>query len=211
MFHTYVDWTTDGRPFYVGMGDDHRIHVMSQRNKRYGHVAKKHGLRREVVQSFEDRQAAVDLEIALINEYHTFVDDPLYNDIGCNYTRGGEGCPCSEETKQKMRDSIRAQYAAGREPWNKGKRVQYRKTEKSTEQRRNAIIAFNKSRPMLGKQHTEEALAKMRKPHVCSICKTPRHTKTTCPERPTDVVNRVAEAQQLRHDRERNQKFPGAT
>lgn len=110
-----------------------------------------------------------------------------------------------------MRDSIRAQYASGREPWNKGKRVQYRKTEKSAEQRRNAIIAFNKSRPILGKHHTEEALTKMRKPHVCSVCKTSGHTKTTCPERPTDAVNRVAEAQQLRHDRERNQKHPGAT
>lgn len=93
MFHTYIDWTDDGKPFYVGMGDDHRIYVMSPRNKRYDHVARKHGRRREVVQSFEDRQGAVDLEVRLIAEHRTFVDDPLYNGIGCNYIRGGRRLP----------------------------------------------------------------------------------------------------------------------
>lgn len=176
MFHTYIDWTTDGRPFYVGMGDDHRIYVMSPRNKRYGHVANKHGRHREVVQSFEDRQGAVDLEVKLIAEHHTFVDDPLYNGIGCNYTRGGEGCPCSEETRRKISESKK-----GRVPWNKGKHgIKYNFTDEQRQKAREQRIAFNKTRPMLGKRHSDEAIAKMRKPHRCSKCGEPGHQKRTC-------------------------------
>lgn len=121
MFHTYIDWTDDKRPFYVGMGDDNRIRVLSPRNKRYGHVANKHGRHREIVRSFENRADAISLEVLLISKHHTFVDDPSYNGIGCNYTIGGEGCACSEETKQKMRNKIRDQFASGRTVLNKGK------------------------------------------------------------------------------------------
>lgn len=200
MFHTYIDWTDDGRPFYVGMGDDARV-ARADRNIHHTRVSRKHGRRREVVISTENRQETVDLEIKLIAEHHTFVDDPLYNGIGCNYTPGGEGHPCSDAMKQQMRDIIRAQYTAGRQPWNKGKHVKYRRTEKSLAQRRASIIAFNQTLPMLGKHHTETTKERMRKPHICSMCKTIGHTKTTCPERPVDAVNVVSLAQQRRHQR----------
>lgn len=181
MFHTYIDWTNDGRPFYVGMGDDARVARRLGRNKHHTHVARKHGQRREIVLSTEDRQATIDLEIKLIAEHHTFKDDPEFNGIGCNYTKGGEGCPCSEETRQKMRDTIKAQYASGREPWNKGKRgLTYNFSEEDRQKAREQIIAFNMSRPMLGRRHSDEARAKMRKPHRCSKCGEPGHQKRTC-------------------------------
>jgi len=181
MFHTYIDYTNDGRPFYVGMGDDARLHRLLGRNKRHTHTAKKHGQNRKIVATFEERENAIDLEIKLIAEHHTFVDDPSYNGFGCNYTPGGEGRPCSEEMKQKMREIIKAQYASGqRQPWNKGKQVTYNITEEDRQARRAKIIAFNKSLPMLGKKHTDEALTKMRKPHRCSNCGVTGHQKRTC-------------------------------
>ena len=180
MFHAYVDLTNDGRIFYVGMGDDARLKRLLGRNKHHTHVAERHGQERKIVATFEERQDAIDLEIKLIAEHHTFVDDPEYNGIGCNYTRGGEGRPCSDDMKQKMRDTIKSQYANGREPWNKGKKVTYRRTEKSLEQRRNSIIAFNKSLPHLGKKRSDETREKMRKPHHCSICGETGHQKRTC-------------------------------
>lgn len=209
MFHTYIDWTNDGRPFYVGMGDDARIARKLGRNKHHTHVAKKHGQCREIVLSIDDRQATVDLEIRLIAEHHTFVDDTSYNGIGCNYTKGGEGCPCNEETRRKISESIRRGFENGRVNWNKGKKVSYNLTDEERHRRREQRIAFNKTRPNLGKYHSEEAKAKMRKPHVCSICKTAGHTKTTCLDRPADAINVVAIAQQQRHNREQNQKFHG--
>lgn len=62
-------------------------------DKHHTHIARKHGQRREIVLSSEDRQAAIDLEIKLIAKHHTFKNDPEFNDIGYNYTKGGEGCP----------------------------------------------------------------------------------------------------------------------
>lgn len=176
MYHTYVDWTTDGRPFYVGMGTDNRLSRRFGRNKHHTHVAKKHGLNRKIVATFPDRTGAVDLEVKLIADHHTFVDDPNYNGIGCNYTTGGEGCPCSEETRRKISAS-----KVGRTPWNKGKRgLTYNFSEEDRQRAREQRIAFNKTRPMLGKRHSDEALAKMRKPHRCSRCGEPGHQKRTC-------------------------------
>lgn len=203
MFHTYIDWTNDGRPFYIGMSDDNRINRLLGRNKHHTHIVHKHGQRRELVLSTNIRQETVDLEIKLIAEHHTFKDDPAYNGIGCNYTSGGEGRPCSKEMKQKMRDVINAQYANGREPWNKGKHgLTYNFSEEHREKARRQLIAFNQTRPMLGKHHTDDTKARMRKPHICSICRISGHTKTTCVKRPVTAVNMVQIAQRKRYQNE---------
>jgi len=116
MHHVYIDYTNDDRPFYVGMGLENRLSRRFGRNPRHTNMGKKHGLNRKIVSSFPDREDAVSLEIKLIAEHHTFVDDPDYNGIGCNYTTGGEGCACSEETRKKISESRKGQPA-----WNKGK------------------------------------------------------------------------------------------
>lgn len=198
MYYAYVDTTDDGRVFYVGMGDDRRLARRLGRNRRHTHTAKKHGLNRCIIATFCERQEAIDLEIKLIAEHHTFVDDTSYNGIGCNYTKGGEGCPCSEETRRKISESRK-----GTVPWNKGKHgLTYNVSEENRQKAREQRIAFNKTKPMLGKHHSEEAKARMRKPHICSICQTLGHTKTTCPKRQIDAVNQVQVAQRLRHQNE---------
>ncbi len=106
MFHTYVDWTLEAvpRPFYVGKGTVHRVQLRV-RNKHHANVAKKYGVRRKIVFTSENEQAALDCEIQLIAEHHTFVNDPLYNGVGCNYTHGGEGTSGhkhSDDAKRRM-------------------------------------------------------------------------------------------------------------
>lgn len=178
MYHTYIDTTTDGRPFYVGMGDEHRVKCF-QRNKHHTHVSQKHGLQRSIIATFEERKDAVDLEIKLIAEHHTFVDDPNYNGIGCNYTTGGEGQSWTQEMRRKFSDA-----AKGRIPWNKGRRDLRPRTKEEKQHLREANTGernamYGKS-PNWGKKHSDETRAKMRKSHRCSICEQQGHTKMTC-------------------------------
>lgn len=200
MFFTYVDWTiTTPQPFYVGVGDIRRLGRRFGRNKHHTHTAKKYGLDRRTVASFETREDALAFEIKLIAEYHTFVDDPNYNGIGTNYTIGGEGCTCSKETKQKIRNKIRAQYAAGRKPWNFGKKYQQQNiSAKERIRRGEQLVAYNKALPHLGRHRSQETRNRMKKPHMCSICKMQGHTKTRCHNRPANAINNVQIAQQRR-------------
>lgn len=91
MFFVYVDFTEDdGRPFYVGKGTATRVKA-SSRNRYHDRVARKHGMRREVVLATPCEFEALNREIRLIAELHTFVGDPRWNGIGTNFTEGGEG------------------------------------------------------------------------------------------------------------------------
>lgn len=176
MHHVYIDYTNDARPFYVGMGLENRLSRRFGRNPRHTNTGKKHGCNRQIVGSFEKRKDAVSLEIKLIAEHHTFVDDPEYNGIGCNYTTGGEGCACSEETRKKISESRK-----GITPWNKGQSVSYNISPEERKRRADQLAERNRSElPWLGKRHSDETRSKMRKPHRCSICGVMGHTKTTC-------------------------------
>lgn len=98
------------RPFYVGKGNVARLGKKT-RNKHHSNVAMKHGVNRVIVLSTDDENVAFGEEVRLIAEHHTFVDDPFYSDVGCNYTKGGEGSSdhiASEETRRKlsMKNSI---------------------------------------------------------------------------------------------------------
>ena len=110
IYHVYVDWTTEDepRPYYVGKGLTSRISLQI-RNKHHTNVSNKYGFRREIIFSSYDDNACKQLEIQKIKEFHTFVQDPDYNQIGCNYTTGGDGGRFpgwhhSEETKQIIRE-----------------------------------------------------------------------------------------------------------
>ena len=90
-FFVYIDRTVDtDEVFYCGKGNDTRIRNLV-RNKHHNSISKKHGINREIVAMTSVECLAYDIEIDLISEHHTFVDDPHYNGLGCNYTRGGEG------------------------------------------------------------------------------------------------------------------------
>lgn len=108
MFSVYVDWTceTSPRAFYVGKGKSRRLQLLI-RNKRHRNVSAKYGLFRETVFSTDDEERALAEEVRLISELRTFVYDPLWNGLGCNYTRGGEGSSgsthvCPTHVRQRM-------------------------------------------------------------------------------------------------------------
>jgi len=98
----YVDFTNDGRPFYVGIGDTLRVNKV-ERNTKHKGISASHGHNREIQFSVSDRSIVQQWEVATIAELKTYhYDDP--EGIGCNFTRGGEGNPGwvpSHETRAK--------------------------------------------------------------------------------------------------------------
>jgi len=103
-FYVYVDLTLDGVPFYVGKGDEKRIKVTT-RNKHHTNIKNKHGMMREIVVETSSEWLSGEIEKDLIADHHTFVGDKCYNNVGCNYTLGGEGVSgrvTSEATRKKM-------------------------------------------------------------------------------------------------------------
>lgn len=110
IFHVYIDWTLEcpPRPFYVGKGLDNRV-KLNTRNKHHTNISNKFGFKREIIYSSYDESSCKQLEIEKIKELHTFVQDPDYNQIGCNYTIGGDGGRIagwhhSEQTKCLIRE-----------------------------------------------------------------------------------------------------------
>lgn len=102
-FFVYVDWTMEDapRPFYVGKGTLTRVNLKT-RNKHHCHISTKYGYRREVIVETVDEAHALQEEVRLIAFYHTFVDDPAYNGIGCNYTIGGDGTSGHRNTPDQI-------------------------------------------------------------------------------------------------------------
>lgn len=92
IFYVYEDWTLEVIPrcFYVGKGKEKRVREV-KRNRLHKHVRKQFGFERLVVFLTSDEQAACAHERDLVAEHHTFVRDPHYNGVGCNFTEGGEG------------------------------------------------------------------------------------------------------------------------
>lgn len=181
IYYVYIDQTNDGKVFYVGMGLKLRVNRLKDRNKKHTNVSNKYGQYRQIIAQFSERQLANEFEIQLISEYHTFVDDPNYNGIGCNYTKGGEGCACSEETKQKISKS-----QSGKIPWNKGlpgKPLTEEQKKLLSEKFSGENNPMFGKQPWLGKLHSEETKNKMRKSKPCSVCGLIGHNKLTCKER----------------------------
>lgn len=92
VYFVYIDWTCEEipRPFYVGKGLLKRIGT-KYRNKRHANVSMKYGVRREAIFATRDEAAAFDIEIKTIRDLRTFVGDPAWNGVGCNFTMGGDG------------------------------------------------------------------------------------------------------------------------
>lgn len=101
MFFGYVDYTNDGEPFYVGIGNDLRVRRLGSRNSKHDGIRRKHGQRREVLFVSSDWLATKNWEIATVAELRTYYRD---NPMGCNFTMGGDGTvgwKPSEETRAK--------------------------------------------------------------------------------------------------------------
>ncbi len=91
VFFVYVDYTNDGRPFYVGKGNRERIR-RKERNAHWRSIAAKHGWsidNRRVVLATLDETFAYEQEVRLIVEHRTF-EGAGENCWGANRTRGGD-------------------------------------------------------------------------------------------------------------------------
>lgn len=108
-FYVYVDWTREDTPraFYVGKGTERRLRV-SRRNWKHKKVRETFGIERKITFTTSDEEEAFREETRLILEHHTFVNDPKYVGIGCNFTGGGDGgSRPSLETRRLIGESNR--------------------------------------------------------------------------------------------------------
>lgn len=181
MYATYVDRTSSGVPFYVGKGNPQRTLNLT-RNNRHTNVSRKHGIVREIVLLTTVESIAYEREIELIAELNTFVDDPSYNGVGCNLTRGGEGhSPTlemkktySKRTKARWNDPIkRAEWKLKMKGNNAGKiRTQEWK-------KKHALAMSGCGNPNYGKKQSDVVRKKNRMAHIGSI---PWNKGLTMPE-----------------------------
>ncbi len=86
-FYGYVDLTDDGRPFYVGIGNQLRFQKKA-RNSKHTYVRNHYGFHRELWLQSSDWTVMLRWEVDTIAELKTFHDE---NELGCNFTRGGDG------------------------------------------------------------------------------------------------------------------------
>ncbi len=104
MWYVYVDETLEVVPriYYIGMGSLGRTKCVKRNSKHTG-IRHKYGFVRKIVFSTFIRNLAIEFEKQQIVECKTFIDDPLSDDIACNFTTGGEGSKdVSEQTKKKL-------------------------------------------------------------------------------------------------------------
>lgn len=112
MIYGYKHWTLEDIPrcFYVGKGKLGRAESKSSRNHKWHAVVKRYGLRVEICIGPTTNEEACKWEISTIDEMKTFSTSHLHDgeDIGCNFTHGGEGTLgriFSEESKKKISES----------------------------------------------------------------------------------------------------------
>jgi len=115
----YKHWTLEDPPrcFNVGKGLVNRSSSHCSRNHKWHAIVKRYGLRVEVcVGPLEHFDAcAWEIEnVALMGTYTSNHSHDDSSDIGCNFTRGGEGGPGrvqSDAEKQKHSDDAKAMWA----------------------------------------------------------------------------------------------------
>lgn len=100
-FATYVDYIktgkNEGKVIYVGKGNAARI-KHPWRNRKHKNIIRKYGFIRQVVLETFDEEFALEQEVKLIAELHTYVSDPLADkNIVCNFTLGGDGLRLPKE------------------------------------------------------------------------------------------------------------------
>lgn len=160
-FYTYIHVRADdGKVFYVGKGRGKRAQSWTGRNPHWLRIAKKHGLRVEIIATWPTEAQAFDHERMLIAEFRG-AGLPL-----CNKTDGGEGAAGfkpSAETRAKLSAAGKGRFlsAAARlkiSVANSGK--------KRTAEQRNANAAARRGRP-LSAEHVAKISASNRG-HVVS-------------------------------------------
>lgn len=96
---------------YCGKCNQARLNVV-YRNKKHENLCKKYGFKREIVHQTEVESDSFEHEIATIQKYHTWVEDPQSSQWACNFSLGGEGLT-SERARQIALDGVKN----GTNPW----------------------------------------------------------------------------------------------
>lgn len=113
----YCDYTADGQPFYVGIGNRNRVRLQ-KRNKKHTNVANKHGFHRVIefcalaADYKTSYRTACQWEIDMISQQKTFHES---SNLGCNFTKGGEGNKggkprWSKRSREKLSDTQKLRY-----------------------------------------------------------------------------------------------------
>lgn len=119
MYYGYKHWTLEETPrcFYVGKGRKIRPYTHQGRNHKWHAVVKRYGLRVEVCVEMTTNDEICAWEIATIALERTLSKNHSHDDstdIGCNFTRGGNGkdeCHTTAETRAKQSASQRRRFA----------------------------------------------------------------------------------------------------
>lgn len=104
----YKDSTTEPAPrtFYFGIGDANRVKDL-RRNKKHVAIARRFGIKREVIIETQDYVLVNEWESRQIKEQKTFTTNfhVSDDDFGCNFTLGGDGTrgfKMKDSSKKKM-------------------------------------------------------------------------------------------------------------
>jgi hypothetical protein len=158
IWYGYVDYTDDGRPFYVGKGLDKRVRVVD-RNEKHARVSNKHGRTRVVEFCSKDEQAVLDWEVLTCAASGTY--ESRRDGIGCNFTKCGEGTSGhipTQETRDRMSKSRLGRRCS---PETRAKlSIAFKGRKLSQEQVAN-LVASN-----TGLRRTPEQLARMSAAHT---------------------------------------------
>jgi hypothetical protein len=160
--HIRLDSNT---PFYIGKGSGNRAFDFIKRNGCWKKIAKKHGVKTEIVLNNIDEKTAFDMEIKLISLYKKF------NYCEANLTNGGEGgsgYKHTEQAKQIMREKRKGEnnnfFGKQHSEETKEKIKEARKKQIITEEAKLKIskATIGENNPMFGKKHSEETKKKIR-------------------------------------------------
>ena len=165
-FYVYYYINEQGLPYYVGKGCGKRAFA----RHNYTEVPPKERIKFLITETSEDW--ALYKEAAFIDRWGTLADGTGTLENTCDKPHPTRTGPHTPETIERIRESNRRAYAAKDDyvPWNKGvsgysTSWKGRRHKEETKEKLSAAAKGNKRR--LGKTHTEESKAKMRKHPGC--------------------------------------------
>lgn len=170
-YAVYVDYTSDMRPFYVGVGNLRRVNN-PKRNDLHSRIVEKHGHVRRVEFESHDLSEVLSREEQLIELLKTYAHGGT-GWWGSNLTRGGESSPMKDpivaakvsvskqghstsfETRQKISESVRMVQAR---PEVRRKMSEASSKRKHSRETREKMSRSQKTRPKI----SEESRLKLR-------------------------------------------------